>query len=184
LQWFTWYVNVAVVGNIAGMVAAPTNGTLRGNTGRVVCLALTYRLLRHMAAVQWRTLRPNRGAFAFTASPLSWVGPHALYRAAMMTLPVFEGRRYLLLEPLSVIGMCLAHRRHVAGTDEEPIAWYFGASDTAVVPTMGLVSHLSDAYFGMSVVPALQWPREADGMLDAIAVPLQLAALIWCLVSR
>jgi len=135
IGWFTAYVNFAVLGNIAMMVAVPADGTVRGVGSRFVCLVLSVWLGLEMHKVNWQTVRFENGAFIFIASPLKWVLCHAVYRFIMVSLPIFENLCYMLLEPFSLTFMVLLHHGYarVGGHENHPVSFYFGYSDTLVV---------------------------------------------------
>ncbi len=131
-NWFSWYVNVAVVVNIAMVAALPTSGTYRGVSSRFACASLVVWLVFEMLEIGWfrcvvvpdlaytkgppaqtpalaktallQTTKPVafQTWFLFTASPADWVLCHAAYRLVLVTLPTLDTFRYLLLEPLSI----------------------------------------------------------------------------------
>jgi hypothetical protein len=155
---FASYVNLAVLANIGMMAFLPGGGTWRGETSRAACAVLCAWLWLEIRRVGWSLCVSVTDVgvplFVFSASPLSWVLCHALYRAVMITLPVFDPWRYVLLEPASLCCMLVAHRVFSrrrpgasAGKNTEPtecLSHYFGIADTIAVATLGTVSHLSD----------------------------------------
>jgi hypothetical protein len=152
MRIFTYYVNFAVVGNIAMMVFVPAAETMRGWTSRVACVALVAWLVQEMASVEWRPVRYERGVFVFIASPMPWVLAHAFYRMVLISLPAFEMSKYVIMEPASLTFMCIYSR--FGGGKDYPTSYYFGASDTLVIATMSAVSlSLGD----LSFRPVSEW---------------------------
>ena len=137
---FALYVNAAVLGNIAMMAFLPSAGTLRGQTSRATCFALSLWLALEMkragpfdcVAILHDPVITQRGPqsastgissrpvpssteasvplFVFSASPLPWIVSHALYRMVLVTLPAFDSWRYVLLEVTSLSVMTLVYR--------------------------------------------------------------------------
>ena len=167
LPYFTIYINVAVVGNIAMMVALPTGGTWRGVSSRVVCLALTAWLVdivvhhpsSHIVTVS------DSGHFLYHAVTLEWVLIHALYRTVMVTLPCFYSLKYMMLEMHS-LGMMIC----LSWLDNHrwPLEAYFGLADTTVAASFSILSTLSVQHDGE--VFALD--KDHAGLLDAIGVAI------------
>ena len=170
LDVFTLYVNAAVLGNIGMMVAVPTGSTARGWSHRAACMLLCYWLVRECRQARWRTVEFRDGVFVFTASPLAWILAHAAYRAVMMTLPMFETKRYRILEPASLGGMSLLHALH--GRPGESPALFFGASDTLVVSTIAFATWAVSA---MWPTRGLRLSRRQSEAWDGVLVGVHLA---------
>jgi hypothetical protein len=168
---FSYYINVAVIANIAMMLAAPADGTLRGQLSRLLCLALVCWLIQELVKVRGRSSFVSDGFFLFNSSPLAWILCHSCYRAALLSLPIFDSEHYFLLEPLSLTmmyGLYKTHRKRF------PVHFYFGFADTLVVSALVFSSHL------------LQTPNSTPSFFDRISlsnfhfdvlfVPIQLIA--------
>jgi hypothetical protein len=141
---FTQYINIAVIGNILMMIFVDTGRFLRGITCRLVCIALVIWLFHEMQAKNWQTVEYDNGYFIFTASPLSWIACHAIYRTILITLPSFETRRYLLLECASISCMYLLWYLYHASTSTSPtktrhVSEFFGMADTITIASLSLL---------------------------------------------
>ncbi|KAM0351751.1 hypothetical protein ACHAPU_002263 [Fusarium lateritium] len=142
LHAFTVYVNFAVYGNIAMMVATPSGDTFRGLCCKVACLALSAWIIIQGYRVQWNTISLHDNLFVFTAASKSWVFAHALYRFILLTLPCFgSGRRHRLLELYS-LGLTYLLSR----TTGLPFEHCFGMADTVVAPVVSAWSSLSKTF--------------------------------------
>ncbi len=169
---FSVFINGAVAGNILMMSFTPSSGTYRGLCGRVTCVLLLIWLLCEMAKVRWHTVRSEGPYFIFTASPLSWVLCHAIYRFSLLSLPSFESLHYLLLEPLSLGVMYLFYRTQGR---RHPLSYSFGMADTLVVTVFALGSRLSEL-MGHKI------PRLSQDISSLHAYDLSFVAL-HCLVA-
>ena len=137
----TVFVNVAVLGNIVMMVFIPAEGTLRGLSTRLTCMVLVLWLIQEIQKNRWKTVNFSDGLFLFNSSPLAWVLCHAVYRLGMITLPIFDTYRYILMELCSLslmVGFYWFHRRRY------PIYYYFGMADTVIVSSLAVTAQILD----------------------------------------
>ncbi|ETV95062.1 hypothetical protein H310_11356 [Aphanomyces invadans] len=154
LSWFSVFINTAVVGNIAMMGFVATGDSLRGITHRIACASLVVWLLLEMQSISWNTVSYQDGFFLFNASPLAWVIAHAIYRAAMMTLPPFDTLRYLILEPAS-LGLMAA----LASANGASASLWFGQADTLVASTVCWTSVLLGWFRQQPKYPTMRLPE-------------------------
>ncbi|KAK0388814.1 hypothetical protein NLU13_5057 [Sarocladium strictum] len=175
-QWlhaFTAYVNVAVYGNIAMMVATPAGDTYRGLFCRVACLALSAWIVLQGRSVGWRTVMLHDDLFVFTAASRSWVIAHAVYRAVLLTLPAFgSGRRHRLLEVYS-LGLTFLLSR----TSGLPFEYCFGMADTTVAPAATAWSSISKTFRLVPYDTAKYPPRPASGSVGDVLLSGVLVAV-------
>lgn len=180
LPAFTAYVNFAVYGNIGMMVLTPAGSTLRGLASKAACLALFAWIVQQGRAIRWKTVRLHERFLVFTAVSRRWILAHAVYRAALLTLPTFgSGRRHRMLELWS-LGMTTA----LAGADGG-LKWEqcFGMADTLVVPAEAAWSTISTTFgllerdTGESGLGAYAIGERGDLVLSAVLVAVAVFAV-------
>lgn len=173
---FTTYINAAVLGNILMMALTPAGQTLRGLSSPLTCLLLALWLGLEMRRKNWQTVLFDRGIFLFNASPLPWIICHSIYRVGLISLPIFDSFRYLLLEPLSWLLMFLMRR---LDGQRHPLCFYFGMADTVVVSTLAVSAKLLDATLGPYALPQT-WQLSSD-QLDLIVISSHVIVQLICL---
>lgn len=172
-RFFSYYINAAVIANIAMMLAVPADGTLRGQLSRLLCLVLVSWLIQEIIKVRGQSSFFSDGFFLFNSSPLAWILCHCCYRAALLSLPIFDSKQYLLLEPLSLAMMYGLYKTH---GKRFPVHFYFGLADTLAVSTLVSCSHLlqtpnaTRSFFEKISLSNLQ--------LDVLFIPIQLIAFL------
>mmetsp|Transcript_36914 Transcript_36914/g.60030 ORF Transcript_36914/g.60030 Transcript_36914/m.60030 type:complete len:277 (+) Transcript_36914:4119-4949(+) len=180
LPWFTWYVNLAVLGNIGMMVFVPLDGTLRGVVSKFSCGSLVIWLAQMMAAIRWRTVCFENGVFIFLASPLRWIMCHAVYRMVLVSSPSFASFKYVVTEPTSISVMYMYYYSNPQL--RRPVNSFFGAADTLIVATVCTCSNLklfdllvpSETLENISLVP-----KEWAVFCDIAGVCIQLLVTIY-----
>jgi hypothetical protein len=171
LKMFTRYINMAVLGNIAMMMFVPDETKFRGKLVKLNCALMLIWLLQFVIERDWETVVVGKEeGFLFIASPLVWIGCHALYRISLVTLPCFESWRYLMLEPLSLIVMVLLYRKNEGKYRMED---HFGPADTLVASTMSLVSMIVDKFDRYSFTHTMD-----QNILNKYLVPVQVAVCL------
>ncbi|KAJ3132308.1 hypothetical protein HK100_005429 [Physocladia obscura] len=92
-----------------------------------------------------KTVEFSHSVFLFTAVSRDWIIVHALYRAVLVTLPLFDTLRHLPLEIASLTAMAAfwLYTCHFHNS-KRPIEHFFGIADTVVVATACLVSAIFD----------------------------------------
>ena len=164
LEWFTVYINSAVVGNIAMMALVPSGGTWRGLVSPVLCLALSFWLSLQAHEKKWKTVEFQDNVFLFNSSSLSYVLHHACYRTCLLSLPSFDQRKYLLLEPISLSTMCV-----LSWVTGRPVGHVFGYADTIAVASAAVISTFVHIPYSPPIL--------TDQVLDYVVVPIQVMVL-------
>ncbi len=177
LSAFTLFVNIAVLGNIAMMIVIPSEGTYRGLTSKVTCILLVVWLIQEIIKNRWRTTQYQNGFFLFNSVPLAWIFSHCIYRIGLITLPIFDSYRYILLEPISLVLMYVFYRIHKAG---HPVRFYFGLADTVAVSTLAIAEQFL-GWLAPLRMPASEVIHFSQNQLDMMVVPIQMGVAVFAL---
>ncbi|KXS18735.1 hypothetical protein M427DRAFT_153095 [Gonapodya prolifera JEL478] len=167
LPLFTSYITFAVLANVFMMVFVPTDGTKRAWACRFACTGLTAWLVRQCNDAGWSTVAidppSTSGAFLFTAVSAEWITAHAIYRAALVTLPAFDWARHVGLEPASLTLTTLLYHYYAtsayAPPSQHPWERYFGLADTLAAPLFAAASSLYDALYP-ATLDNTSWGKE------------------------
>ena len=173
LKPFVTYIHIAIIFNILMMVFVPSYDTLRSPFIKASCLVLALWLFTQMAKKNFQTVSFDNQIFLFNASPLSWILCHSLYRLGLITLPIFDLRRYFFLELLSLSFMAsfylLQKKRH-------KIACYFGIADTLAVSFLAFIGKALD-FYGDTNKPSVTFDFKSE-TLDLVVIPMQIMVVL------
>lgn len=179
IKLFSIIMNVSMLGNILMMMFIPPDGSYRNIVGKITCTLLVIWVLQEMKKRDWQTVKFEDGFFLFNASPLPWIFSHSLYRMILVSLPIFDSFKYVLLEPLSLSFMYIFYRAHQR---KFAVYYYFGMAESVVVPTLAVTGWFLDLPV-FNFLETSNFVLFSNFQLDLAFIPVQVLVCCFALYS-